>query len=205
MNMLLVVGLGSRAELNQSVNAIVQRWLADRTSVSVDAAYPMLALYSAWAGDAEFTLLRKAFLESKDPSHKQMLAAAMTYMNGPAADSGPRLLLDPAFDIRELRGMFYMSFSRPEIGTRWWNFVRSNYDALVRRLPSQAQRDLITVTRHLCSDQDATDVRQFFGSKVGAIEGGPRALDQAEEAIRLCAARRAKQRPEIEAFLKAQR
>ena len=205
MNMLLTVGLGSRAELNESVNATVQRWLSDRTSLSSEAAFPMLALYSAWAGDTEFALLRKAFLESKDPTNKNMLAAALTFMNGPAAESGPRLLLDPAFDVRELRGMLYVSFSRPEIGSRWWNFVRSNYDALVRRMPPQAQRDLITVSRHLCSDQDATSVRQFFASKVGSIEGGPRALDQAEEAIRLCAARRAKQRPELEAFLKSQR
>lgn len=74
-----------------------------------------------------------------------------------------------------------------------WAFVQKNYDALLAKVPSIWQGKIAFFgSSALCTDQGADALNAFFAGRVEKLEGGPRALAQSIEDVKLCAARVAK-------------
>ena len=145
--------------------------------------------------DAEFDALEQALRTAEDAQLRSDLVRALGAARTPERGRRARALaLDPALRPGELGGLLASHFARREnrmIARAWF---RGNQDELLARLPAQAAADApFAYAAGLCSESDARDVETRFAKPLAALEGGPRALAQLAEGIRLCAALRAHQ------------
>ena len=97
----------------------------------------------------------------------------------------------------------FAALGEPSTREMAWAWVKENYDEFKAKLPRRYQSFLPRTARSLCSEEAAEDAKAFFGPRVAELEGGPRALDQTLERLRICAAYHAAQRPSVEAFLRS--
>jgi len=84
-----------------------------------------------------------------------------------------------------------------------FEFLKSNYDAILKRLPSEgfdARADLPSVGRPFCDEASRQEFVNFFQDRVKDWTGGQRNYAQVLEGIRLCEARKAVQGADIAAF-----
>jgi len=82
-----------------------------------------------------------------------------------------------------------------------YEFVKSNFDALIAKLPSEWAAYLVFTGVAQCDASLRGDVEAFFKDRNAKFPGGPLILTQGLEQMDLCIANRAAQRPSIEAFL----
>ncbi|MEO6409792.1 MAG: M1 family aminopeptidase [Burkholderiaceae bacterium] len=83
--------------------------------------------------------------------------------------------------------------ARPAI--REW--IVEHFDSVAARVAPFAVRVVRAYADDMCSEPEADALQERFGSRVAALDGGPRALAQTIEEVRLCAALRERQRIDI--------
>ena len=137
--------------------------------------------------DRALTLLRA----NPAPMMRKYLVRGLTGLaRGPLAQRARDLLLDPtALRTNELVYGPRPQFGRAESRAAAWDWVRANYDALMKRLPAGHAPYLIKALGTFCDEARAQEVSAFFAPRVEKLSGGPLNLRSALEAIRLCVAR----------------
>jgi hypothetical protein len=125
------------------------------------------------------------------------------FRNPTLAQRALALTLDERFDPREVADL-------PRIARHWettrgpaWEFVRKNFDALVKRLSAETAAAYVTLPAAFCDDAHRREGEEFFGPRVASLPGGPRELEQSLEHAQLCVKLVAAQAPSVASFLKA--
>jgi len=142
---------------------------------------------------AEFARLETALAAESDGQARRELVRALAAALAPERAAAARALaLGPSVRAGEV-GAFLGSHlaweSNRAAGRAWF---RDHTDAVLAKLPSQAAADAPALYAvGACSEAEAREVDALFAAKVAPLEGGPRALAQLLEQIRLCAALRA--------------
>jgi alanyl aminopeptidase len=77
----------------------------------------------------------------------------------------------------------------PETRAQAWQWFRTNFDRLMRRIPASERAFLPLAARRFCSDAEAEEVRRFFEPRMPQLPGASATLAESLESIRLCAAR----------------
>ncbi len=157
-----LVGTALRAAVEQRDHDFA-RALFDRLLESTNATFRGRALGALGA--------------SEDPETGAMLRAQI-------ADE--RLRDNEAFGIA-----FGQIGNEAQRGALWqWSRENGNLDALLARIPTWRKGAIVNIGGGFCSDARADELEQRFAERVQDLEGGPRALAQTLERIRLCAALR---------------
>jgi alanyl aminopeptidase len=148
------------------------------------------------ADRATWDAMKALLAGSVDETVRGRLAWALGAARDPALATAAReVVLDPAL-LRdsEMLTPLWAQLSQPEMRDVAWAWVKEHYDAILARLPKHhGGVQLVSTGRAYCDEAHARDVEAFFTPKIESIEGGPRALAQALEDVRLCAARRGAQ------------
>jgi len=181
-----------RAELAARARAALAAGL-DGAALAANQRASALEVLAQDGSDAEFAALESALRASTDSLLRRDLARAIGAARQPARGRRARALaLDPALRSGELSTLLGSHFAWPEnrpIARAWF---RGNLAAILERLPTLAAASAPAFyAAGACSESDARDVATRFAEPLAALEGGPRALAQLAEAIRLCAALRA--------------
>jgi hypothetical protein len=135
---------------------------------------------------------------------------ACAALHAATAGSMPKLRLGDSVRPTQ-REAFYPLLFGPlmyrQTETLPFEFVKSNLDAMVARLPREVGEDYATALpslgRGFCDASGHAQVEEFFGQRVKEYTGGPRKLAQALESIDLCSARTARIGPNIAQFLRS--
>jgi hypothetical protein len=88
-----------------------------------------------------------------------------------------------------------------------FQFVKVNYDELIRRMPNGGGADFGATLPFLaegCDERSRAELVNFFEERVKKFAGGPRNYEQALEGNRLCQARKAAESSDIAAFFSMQ-
>ena len=186
----LLADLGQDSALRAQALAATQAWLADRASLPAALRAPVLQA-AALAGDAAlFDALLAAVLASGDRAERADLLNALGHFR--RADSAARaraLLLDSRIDIRESRGpLMRAQAAHAQTRADLLGFVRDQHAALARRLASDEPARLPGPFSRACSVDEAARIEAVFAAHSTRYPGGQRALAQALESVRLCAA-----------------
>ena len=111
-------------------------------------------------------------------------------------------------DIRESIALLFGPLDQPETENLPFEFVKANYDELLKRLPTGAGMDagamLPFVAGNACSEASRQEFVAFFGERAPKFTGGRHNYDQVLENIRLCEARKSARGPAIAAFFAQQ-
>jgi hypothetical protein len=207
---LFVAREGGDANLQAEARRLADGWLTNHKGVDADMLRPVL-FTAAWSGDQDlFDRLLHALKSTQDAQERQVLLDALNSFGDPRiVRQALGLLLDPDLDMRE-------TFSGPPPGIPGnrqrdnlaFEFVKANYEPLVKRMPSIAGMDyrafLPLLGASLCDEPSRKEFVTFFQERVKDYVGGPRIYANALETIRLCEARRDAQAGEVAQFFSQQ-
>lgn len=166
----------------------------DADAVHRDLLGVSLRTFAQADGQAAFDLLERNLLASEDSVIRGALMGAL------ANTRDPKLLarvlqLGIGANIKpgEMTRLYFGATGYLENHAQVWQFVKQNYTALVNKVPSVWQGNIAFFgSATQCSTAGADEIQAFFADRVKDLEGGPRALAQSVEGVRLCTARVAK-------------
>ena len=198
--------LGGDPDLKKEALALLRRWLDDPSSIDPDMVDPVLSLGMASADRPLVERLAAEVRSSGDRERRQHLFGALgSLRDSSLAGEALALLLDERLDAREAVYMLWALGWHRETRRTAFDFLKSHYDALARRLPTGAFSPatyLPWVAAGLCTSDARQEIEAFFRPRAASVEGGPRILNQVLESVDQCVARTEVEQPSIAAFLK---
>jgi alanyl aminopeptidase len=135
--------------------------------------------------------LLAAALESRDATFRQRALSALAA--SPDAALGARLrglLLDPRLGDAEASELAQAQAANEFQRDAMWAWMRddTNRDRLLARMPSWSRSEIVWLGAGSCDATRADELTGWFQPLAEKLDGGRRALAQATESIRLCAA-----------------
>jgi alanyl aminopeptidase len=167
----------------------------------------VLTVVGEEADPPTWNAMRGLLVGSVDETLRGRLASALGAARDPQLAAAAReLVLDPMLRDNEMLAPLGTQLGQPEMRDTAWAWVKDHYDAILARLPKHhGGVQLVSTGRYYCDEAHAREVETFFAPRIESIEGGPRALAQTLEDVRLCAAKRAAQEASGRAFFAAER
>lgn len=156
-------------------------------------------------GGEVFDAALSRFRNSEDATLRSRLLAALGSTRDPVLAGRVRtLVLSDAVRSNERLTPLGLQLSMEETRALTWRWMREHFGDLTSRLSPARQGQLPWYVTDFCSEARAQEVEQFFAPKVARLDGGPRNLAGALEAIRMCAARAEFHRESVRQFLRDQ-
>lgn len=153
---------------------------------------PTLALLAQEGGEPVLRQLMDELRQNRDPEQRHALIEALGAVDDPVLAAQVRAFsLEAGLQLRELAALYRGHKRRPANRAAFWAWAQAHYAQLAAPYPSFAQNRIpALLAGRMCSAAEAAELRQFLQPHLPAISGGRRALDQALEAVELCAALR---------------
>jgi aminopeptidase N len=193
---------GGDAEVRASATALVKRWFNDPKAAGPGVIGVALRLAALGGDRALFEQMRDAAKRTGDRRDRTRLLTTLGSFRDPALyRQALELLRGDEFDARELSPILYAPHTR-ETREAAYAFVKQHFDELAAKLPAPQTAALPFVAASTCEGGRRDEVRAFFTGRSTKYPGGPRQLEQALEAMQLCAAYVGAQREGAVAFLK---
>jgi alanyl aminopeptidase len=189
--------------LQAEAKRLALKWLDDRAAVNPDLIGQVLEVAARYGDRALFDRFRAAAKTAPERRDRVRLYAALGSFVEPALlKEAFALNLDPSLDFRETVYTFYSALDTDPGRAALWDFVKTNFDAIVARMPRETTGWAITyMASGFCDAAHERDAKTFLGGRVEKLPGGPRNLAQTLESIQLCIASRTAQEPGVREFL----
>ena len=172
---------------------------------ALDPALVGLALrsYVQAGGVQEWNALNQLLGASEDGVLRGRILLALAETPDPGSQEKTlALALDPRLRENEVLYPVYGELARPELREHVWQWVKASVEPLSKRLGGDnfGATELVALPGSFCDEAHALDVEKFFSPRVAQLPGGPRALAEAVEKIRLCATRRDGEEKQVRAY-----
>ena len=141
-------------------------------------------------GQAAFDAADRHFRASQDAVLRSQLLSAMGSTEDAALNARMRALVFEEGLLRRneifpaIGGQMGRASTRPAL--RAW--IDEHFEALQAKLAPAGAAVVSGYGAGMCSDAEAAELEAKFGARMADVEGGPRALQQEVEGIRMCAA-----------------
>ncbi len=185
-----------------SAKELVLKWLGDPAAIDEDLVVGVLEVAAHFGDRALFDRMHAEAKKATDPRRRRRLLLALGQFHDPAllADALAIVLTDE-FDARDSVRLFLYGGDFDTQDTTF-AFVEKNFDKLVERLPSEYRADVVDAAASFCDEAHRARAEAFFKDRMAKINGGPRRLEQALEAVSVCMAGKKAEEPSLTAFLK---
>lgn len=198
---------GNDAELIATLDGLADEYLDD-LQIAAERLDPgllgtMLATAVRVRGPEFANALFERLLASTDATFRSRALGALGASPDPATGALLRAHIgDPRLRDNEAVAIVFGQVGNQDQREAMWDWARdeANLETLLGRIPTWRKGAVVAVGGGFCSEPRAEEVEDFFADRVGALEGGPRALAQTLERIRLCAAQRAHHADEVTAL-----
>lgn len=202
----LVAEEGGDEKLVAEATKLARAWLTDRKAIDPDVIQTVLSVAASRGDSALFDAFVAEAKRAPERIDRNRLLRALGGFRDPAiAEKAFALTLDPAFDTREAMQVLMAASWHPATKERAYAFLKKNFDDLAARLPSEYPARFSWFGAALCDDKRRDEVIAYFKDRSPKYAGGPRMLAQSLESMRICAALRRSQQPNVDAFLKARK
>jgi cytosol alanyl aminopeptidase len=193
-------------QLTQEAVRLATAWLSDHSTLTPETVQPVLYVAAEYGTKELFDKYVEAARSEHDPFFKPKLVAALGHFRDPAlAHRALNLAMSNTFDARMIMRLFVGMSEEPGVDRIPYEFTRAHYDELVAKLPSGIGTDYAANLPSLalangCSVEAQQNAKEFFSTRMEKVQGGPRALANALESMRLCTAQRAQAEESIRGF-----
>lgn len=171
----------------------------DPAAVAPDFMPLALAVAVQDIGKPAFDALETLFRTTQNPAMRSIALGTMSAAIDPAlAERVRALAFDPALKRNESVTIIFGQLSQPETRDATWAWFQQNFDKLLTVIPPDYARRVGAIAGQFCSTERADEVEAFIRPQLDKLPGAELSLDQGLERARLCAARRAAQRPSAE-------
>ena len=198
----MVAVQGQEPTLRKQGLALAKAWLNDRKAVHPDLVGAVLGI-AADTGDAELhaALLAAAKTEVDRADRGRIINALSGYRDPEVVKSHLSVALDKDLDAREGMGVLWGAAFDYRTRALAFDFLKTNWDAIVARLPEDSAGNLVWMGASACDLKTRDEVKAYFDGRSTKYLGGPREFEQAMEGIDLCIAWRARHRESAERFI----
>ncbi|WP_394828566.1 M1 family metallopeptidase [Pendulispora albinea] len=198
----LVADQGEDRALAAEAKKLAQRWLGERKGVDADMVDAVLGIATRTGDRALFDQTLAAARKAQDRHERTQILYALGQFRDPEiVRASLPLLLSEEFDPRESSTLRWGALAAPATRQLAYDFVKQNFDALAARIPRDDIARLAQSGSAFCDEAHRADLESFFRDRAPRYLGGPRILAQTTEAIKLCAAYRTRQAPNVQSFL----
>jgi alanyl aminopeptidase len=193
---------GKEPALRKKSVELAKAWLTDRKAIHPDMVDTVLMI-AADTGDVPLhdALLAAAKTEKDRTDRNRMINALGSYRNADVVKGHLPLVLGDTFDTRDAVRLLWGASSSYLTRDTAVDFVKSNWDALIARLPQEGGADLVWIAAGGCDARRRDEARAYFDGRSTKYMGGPRTFAIAMEAMDLCIAWRERQRASAVSFL----
>jgi alanyl aminopeptidase len=204
-----VASRGDDAALRDEARRLAVEWLKTRKGIDANMVGPVL-ITAAHSGDrALFDTMAAELAKTTDRQQRSRILAAMGSFGDPAiAKTAMDMVIHSEIDVRESLSLLIGPLGQPETEKLPFEFVKANYDALLKRLPTGGGFDagavLPFVGGSACDPSSRQEFVQFFEERSRKFTGGQHSYDQVLESVRLCEAQKSARGAEIAAFFAKQ-
>ncbi len=135
-------------------------------------------------GKSFATQLRTRLSNESDPVARRQLIGALSSIDDPNLQKNqlPLILSDDLRD-NEITTFLFNIARRKKVHNLAWDFVVKNIDKMTARVPARRQSSLIHLLDYSGDLKSKELIREFFRTRIENIDGGPRQLELALEAI----------------------
>jgi len=201
----LVAESGNDQALIAQATTLAWKWVDDKQAVEPEMVGVVLAIAAHYGDQKLFDRLHKEAKAAEERGLKQRYLSAMgAFVDPKIVSQAMAIAVTDEFELREAMGLLQGGFSDRRTRKQAYEFMTKNIDALIKKLPEPFRPYIAYTFVPLCDDSRKAEFEAFFKPRLEKIDGGPKALVQALEALSLCAAARTAQTPGVVAFLKRQ-
>ncbi len=197
------------AALAAEARKLADGWLDHRAGVDPDMLSSVLST-AAYHGDrALFDSLVRELKKTRDVRQRGWIINALGSFRDPKLVAAALdLVIHSDIDTRETAGLLYSGLGNPATERMPFEFVKANFDAILKRAPSGGGSDFGAVLPYsaasFCDAAAEKEYVDFFSERAKKFTGGPRVYDQMLEGIRLCEAQKAAQGADVAAYFAKQ-
>jgi len=198
---------GEDEALLRRASELAGLWLADREAVPGSAAPTVLVAAASKADEKFVERLRAELHREEDRRRRSWILSALGGVEDEAlARKTLEVVADESIDLREsLAALFGLSGAQTREAAI--AFVDENFDAITARMPDRGVRSAASTLPRVfaegCGEDEAQRLEKTLGDRLAPFSGGPRAVKETAEAIRLCGALRGAQGEAAAAYLRA--
>ena len=129
--------------------------------------------------------------EMDDPLFDNASAEALGRVTDPSLLGAiHNLALSEDMGAREAFGLISNAMAEPALQAKNWDWLRSNFPAVVSKIPEQWRRNTPRFAASFCDRESLKEVQMLFAGQKKLVPGYERAMAQTEESINLCIAQR---------------
>lgn len=147
-------------------------------------------------------LLRLLERTTDEASRGHLIVALGSFRAPDLAARGLALTFDPRIAAQDLTVILETQLGAPATRDAAWAWFERNVDQIAAKRPPSRRGQLPHLGTRFCDRAHADALSVLFAERIEKLEGGPRNLAAALEAIHLCAARRSAQEPSFRKALK---
>ncbi len=197
------------AALAAEARKLADEWLANRTGVDADMLSSVLSTAAERGDRAFFNLLLRELKKTQDLRQRSAIIRALGSFRDPKLVAAALdLVIHSDIDSRETTPLLYSGINDPATERMPFEFVKANFDEILKRAPSGGGSDsgavLPSAAGSFCDAASEKEYIDFFKERSKKFTGGPRFYEQALEGIRLCEAEKAAQAADIAAYFARQ-
>ena len=198
---------GRDRALQAEARKLADGWLKDRKGVDPDVLSGVLSVAAREGDRALFDRFLEELKRTRDLVERRAIIGALGSFRDPKlVDAAHRLVLNSSIDARESAFLLFAGEDDPETQDMAFEFVKANYDDLIKRLPTGGGSDFGAILPNVVAGCDARAEQElsFFADRVKQFAGGPRSYQQVLERIKLCEARKAALGADVAEFFSKQ-
>ncbi len=185
---------GDEPALQAEARRLALAWLKDRSAVEAEMVSGVLESAARHGDRALFDAYRAGVKSAKERRDRVRLFRGLGAFGDPVlAKDAMAFALSGEFDSREADSIFYSALGFPAGREASWQFMKSNYDAIVARMPREATGFMPYLAAGFCDAPRREAVAEFFAGRAEKLPGGSRNLAQVLEGMELCIALRGAQ------------
>jgi cytosol alanyl aminopeptidase len=184
---------------------LADEWLETRKGIDADMLRGVLSAAAAHGDRALFDALLRELKKTKDLRQREAIIGALGSFRDPKLVAAALdLVVHSDIDTRETTALLYSGINDPATERMPFEFVKANYDEILKRAPSGGGSDFGAVLPYsaaaFCDASSEKEYIDFFGGRAKNFTGGPRVYQQMLEGIRLCEAKKTAQGADIAAY-----
>ena len=193
------------AALTAEATRLADRWLAERTGLPDDLAWPALEVAAHHGDAARFDRYLAAVRAARDRTEYTGLLGTLGAFTDPAlATRALAVVLDPAFDLRDTLDILLGVLSQRETRDLGLAFVTAHLDELLARMRDDEAAGLLGGLVHAFCDPARRDrIAALVVPRTARIDGAQASVTRALERADQCIARAARELPALRRVLTA--
>ena len=158
-----VASRGDDAALRDEARRLATEWLKTRKGIDANMVGPVLTTAAHFGDRALFDTMAAELGKTTDRQQRSRILGAMGSFRDPAiAKAGLDMVIHSEIDVRESLSLLIGPLGQPETEKLPFEFVKANYDALLKRLPTGGGFDAGAMLPFVGGSACAASSRQEF-------------------------------------------